>query len=527
MAHVIFGREYPEQFDAVVIGGGIGGLVCANLLAEGGMKALLIERHSVLGGFCSTFRRKGFLFDAATHFYPLLGNPTTLTGKILYDLGVETEWVKMDPVDRFHLPDGSVFAVPADFGEYIGKLKDWFPQEAAAIDGYFAELRQAYLYGLLYYFKGVDNEQARKLERYTIAQKLDEHFCDARLKAVLMADAPHWGSLPDRTSFLFDAMLRLSYFLGNYYPRGSSQKFADDLGRAFTRRGGRIVKCTGAERILVENGKVTGVRVRTLARRAAQEFVFKAPVVVSNADSVHTYRDLVGEEHCGRWMLDYLASLTPTYPCYLMHFGLRGMDPKALEAAEGYYWSSYEPGDAIRNVFKIFVPTRFDPAMAPPGCQIVIVQKLTPLRIEEVADWGAHKAEIDRRILEGVRRALPGIDHHVEVRLSASARTSFYYTNNWQGAMLGWEMSPEQLGSARLANATPIENLYLVGHWTQPGGGITPVIISAQRVARAIIAAGKSQADLASQYFAFHAAVSRRVPLGGRVGVRPKMKGTE
>ena len=510
MMHVIFGREYPEQHDAIVIGSGIGGLVCANLLAEGGMKVLLIERHSMLGGFCSTFRRQGFLFDAATHFYPLLGNPTTLTGKILHDLGIETEWVKMDPVDRFHLPNLPAFAVPADFGEYLAKLKDWFPEEAAAIDRYFAELRQAYLYGLLYYFKGVDNEQARKLERYTIAQKLDEHFRDPRLKAVLMADAPHWGSLPNRTSFLFDAMLRLSYFLGNYYPRGSSQKFADDLGRGLTRRGGKIVKCTGVDRILVDNGKVSGVRVRTLARRASQEFVFKAPIVVSNADSVHTYRDLLGEEHCGRWMIEYLESLTPTYPCYLMHFGLRGMDPKVLEAAEGYHWSSYDPGDAIRNVFKIFVPTRFDPEMAPPGCQILIVQKLTPLRLEEVTDWAAHKAEIDRRILERLRQVLPGIDDHVVVRLSASAWTSFHYTNNWQGAMLGWEMSPEQLGSARLANATPVENLYLVGHWTQPGGGITPVIISAQRVARAILSAGKTQADLASQYFAFHATVSGR-----------------
>ena len=510
MGHVILGREYPEQVDAVVIGSGIGGLVCANLLADGGMKVLLIERHSMLGGFCSTFRRKGFIFDAATHFYPLLGNPSTLTGKILHNLGIETEWIKMDPVDRFHLPGLPAFAVPAEFGQYLEKLKSWFPEEAANIDRYFAELRQAYLYGLLHYFKGVDNEQARKLERYTIAEKLDEHFRDPRLKSVLMADAPHWGSLPNRTSFLFDAMLRLSYFLGNYYPKGSSQKFADDLGRALIRRGGRILKCAGAERILIENGKVAGVRIRTSAKRAAEEFVFRAPVVVSNADSVHTYRDLIGAEHCGKWMIEYLESLRPTYPCYLMHLGLRGMDPKMLEAAEGYYWSAFDPGDAIRNVFKIFVPTRFDPTIAPPGCQIAIVQKLTPVRLDEVSDWGAHKAEIDRRILEGLRRALPGIDEHIEVRLGASAMTSFHYTNNWQGAMLGWEMSPEQLGSARLANSTPVENLYLVGHWTQPGGGITPVIISAQRVARAILTGSKTQADLASQYFSFRSAAWAR-----------------
>ena len=508
MAHIIFGREYSERFDAIVIGSGIGGLVCANLLAQGGMKVLLLERHFMLGGFCSTFRRQGFIFDAATHFYPLLGNPTTLTGKILADLGIPTEWIKMDPVDRFHLPGLPTFAVPADFARYLDQLKAWFPEEAAAIDRYFAEVRQAYLYGLLYYFKGVDNEQARRLENYSVTEKLDEHFRDPRLKAVLMADGPHWGSLPDRTSYLFDAMLRLSYFLGNYYPRGGSQKFADDLGRALEARGGRILKCASAERILIENGKAQGVRIRTVSKRPAEEYVFRAPVVVSNSDALHTYRDLIGEEHCGRWMIEYLESLRPTYPCFLMHIGLRGMDPAALEAAEGYYWSSYDPGDAIRNVFKIFIPTRFDPSIAPPGCQILIVQKLTPVRLEEVTDWAAHKAEVEGRILERLREVLPGIDRHIVVRLSASAWTSYYYTNNWQGAMLGWEMSPGQLGSARLPNATPVENFYLVGHWTQPGGGITPVIISAQRVARLVLTGRTTGEDLAAQYFAFRSAAA-------------------
>ena len=74
MSHRIFGRDYPERVNAIVIGGGVGGLTLANLLADGGLKVLLIERHWMLGGFCSTFRRRGFLFDAATHFYPLLGN---------------------------------------------------------------------------------------------------------------------------------------------------------------------------------------------------------------------------------------------------------------------------------------------------------------------------------------------------------------------------------------------------------------------------------------------------------------------
>jgi prolycopene isomerase len=503
--HVVFGREYPRRYDAIVIGSGIGGLVCANLLAKGGMRVLLLEKHSVLGGFCCGFRRKGFLFDAATHFYPLLGNPTTLTGKLLKEIECETEWVKMDPVDQFHFPGMDTFSVPAGFPEYIEKLKSWFPEEAAGVDAYFAELRQSYLYGLLYYFKGVSNDYVERYEKVTMTEKLDEHFRDPRIKGVLMGDTPHWGSLPNRTSYIFDAMLRLSYFLGNYFPKGGSQQFADDLGRALVRKGGKIIKCAGVERIRIENGKAVGVRVFTNGKRAVEHFDFDAPMIVSNADALHTYRDLIGDEHCSRWIVERLEGMTPSYPCFLMHFGLKDMDPEALAKTEGYYWTSYDPGDAIRNVFKVFIPTHFDPKIAPEGCQIVIIQKLTPLRIEDIKDWPAHKADVEGQIMSRLRDIIPGIDDHTVVRLGASAMTSYRFTGNHQGAMLGWEMSPDQLGPGRLPFYTPVENIHLVGHWTQPGGGITPVIVSAQRVARAILTGRDEGRDLAAKYFAFRA----------------------
>jgi phytoene dehydrogenase-like protein len=508
--HVIFGRQYARHYDAIVIGAGIGGLICANLLVRGGMRVLLLEKHYALGGFCSSFRRKGFVFDAATHFYPLLGNPSTITGKLLRDLDIATEWVKMDPVDQFHFPGLLPFAVPANFSEYIHQLRQWFPHEAAAVDAYFGELRQAYMYGLLFYFRGVSNDYAERLEQCTMTGKLDEHFRDPRLKAILMADAPHWGTLPSRTSYLFDAMLRMSYFLGNYYPKGSSQKFADDLGRGVEAHRGRILKCAAVEKIVVAGGAVRGVRVRTESRRAPEVFEFEAPVVVSNADALHTYRDLIGEEHLDRWMLDRMQDMKTSYPCFLMHIGLRGMQPTALARAEGYYWTSFDPQDAVRTVFKIFIPTHFDPEIAPPGCQILIVQKVTPVEFHEVSDWRAHKAGVENAIMERLREILPGIDERIVVRLSASARTSERFTGNQQGAMLGWEMSPGHLGAGRLPFQTTVLNLYLTGHWTQPGGGITPVILSAQRVAKAILTGKDNAREMAAQYFAFQSAAGTK-----------------
>src|SRR5262249_8903546 len=151
----------------------------------------------------------------------------------------------------------------------------------------------------------VSNRQAEALENFTMRQKVEEHFTDENLKHLLMADAPHWGSSPERTSYLFDAMLRLSYFLGNYYPRGSSQKFADDLGRVIEWNGGRVLKCAGVEKIQLEGGKLKGVRIATQSKREPEYFEFEAPIIVSNADALHTYRDLLGAEVCGSGIIQH------------------------------------------------------------------------------------------------------------------------------------------------------------------------------------------------------------------------------
>lgn len=485
-------REPDPRYDAVIIGAGIGGLIAANLLARDGLRVLLVEQHYMVGGYCSTFRRAGYTFDAATHFYPLLGNPETLTGRLLRELGIQTGWVKMDPVDTFHFPDGSRFAVPADFDVYRARLAEEFPAENAALDSFFGAVRETYGLGLLHFFRGRPLESLSRLAPWyglTLRQALDRWFRDPRLKLLLSADCPHWGSPPGRTSFVFDSMLRLSYFLGNYYPQGGSQAFADALAARFEELGGHVLTSTMARRIRIEGGRADGVELETLrGPRAGRHATVGAGAVISNADLLLTLERLVGPEHLEPGALEPLRRLRPTFPCYLCHLGLEGVPDDVLEEAQGYYWDSWDMDrvglDALR--FKIFVPTLYEPAMAPPGGQVLIIQKVLEMAYDGVGDWDAHKARVDAFVLEHLERLIPGISRRIVVRTSATARTSARFTLNHQGAMLGWEMSPDQLGEARPAMTSNIPNLHFTGHWTRPGGGITPVIVSAQEVARKV-----------------------------------------
>ncbi len=503
-------RRAPDaRYDVVVIGSGVGGLITANLLARDGARVLLVEQHYMAGGYCSTFRRAGYTFDAATHFYPLLGNPETLTGRLLAELGVETGWVKMDPVDTFHLPDGSRFAVPADLTAYLAKLHAEFPHESAALNAFFAEVREAYLLGLLEHFRGRATESLAQYRQLSVREALDRRFGDRKLKLLLTADCPHWGSPPARTSFVFDSMLRLSYFLGNYYPRGGSQAFADELARCFEERGGHVLMSTIARRIVIEGGDTAsggapgtarGVELETLRGPVRFQGIVRCGAVVSNADLLSTLESLVGAERLPPDCLAPLRRLRPTFPCWLTHIGLAGVAPEVLEQAQGYYWDGWDMDrvgrDSLR--FKIFVPTLYEPAMAPPGGQVLIVQKVQEMSYAAVADWPAHKRQVESFIFAHLARLIPGIEDKIVVATSASAQTSNRFTLNRQGAMLGWEMSPDQLGACRPDLSSPVRNLFFAGHWTRPGGGITPVIVSAQRAAQAVVRALDSSPRLAS-----------------------------
>ncbi len=491
------GRPFPalrgepqRSYDAVIVGAGVGGLTCGMMLAKEGLRVLIVERHFMAGGYCSTFRRKGYTFDAATHFYPLLGNPSSITGRLLQDLGVRTEWVKMDPVDHFHFPDGSHFRVPADFDTYIAQVKARFPHEAEGLDSFFRMVQTTYMLGLLEYFKDVRTPKLDPFRHLTLREMLETHIRDPKLKLLLSADVGHWGSPPSRTSFVFDSMLRLSYFLGNYYPVGGSQVFADDLAARFCELGGDILLSSEVRRIIVEDGRATGVELMAGPVRNQYPMRVNAGVVISNADLVLTLDKLVGPEHAPREEVTALRAMRASHPCFLTHIGLQGISTEELQENDGYHWDQWDSDRVATSAFKVFVPTLYEPRMAPPGGHIIIVQKLTAVDYPLIDDWTEHKLGVERYILNNLERLMPGFSRKIQVCLSASAFTSYRYTFNHRGAMLGWEMSPDQLGDLRPGVTGQIRDLYYVGHWTRPGGGITPVIVSAMKAAKLISGSG-------------------------------------
>src|SRR5947209_15830825 len=213
-------------------------------------------------------------------------------------------------------------------------------------------------------------------------------------------------------------MLRLSYFLGNYYPQGGSQAFADELALRFEERGGHILMSSSVKRILVRRQTAYGVEVETARVRTLRRVY--AGVVVSNSDLLLTYERMLGPQHVDPDQIAALKRLRPTHPCFLTHIGLKGVPTEMLREVAGYHWASWDSDKVATHSFKIFVPTLYEPAMAPPGCHIIIVQKLTNIDYCAIDDWSAHKRAVEQYIMANLERLMPGFSERMVVCLSAS-----------------------------------------------------------------------------------------------------------
>jgi prolycopene isomerase len=133
----------------------------------------------------------------------------------------------------------------------------------------------------------------------------------------------------------------------------------------------------------------------------------------------------------------------------------------------------------------VTVPTLSDPSLAPSGEQLLILTTLVPYGTG--TRWSTSRDRLTDRMLELADRHFPGLCERLEFVESGTPRTLERYTRNTGGALYGWELSPAQVGSGRLASSTPIAGLRLVGHWTQPGGGVYGVVSSGIFTARSVL----------------------------------------
>jgi phytoene dehydrogenase-like protein len=240
-------------------------------------------------------------------------------------------------------------------------------------------------------------------------------------------------------------------------------------------------------RILVEDGRVRGVELEG-GRRV------EADVVVSNADARHTFDDLVGREHLAPAFARRLDTLEPSLAACVVYAATTLDVSELMQTHETFVFPSWDHEQTyadlrlgkVASAMWLSLPTLADPSLAPPGEHLVVMSALVPY---DAVDWKAEAGRAEEELVAAVEALLPGFREKVTFLESATPLTLERFTRNYKGAIYGWANTASQMGTKRLPHETPVQGLFLSGHWTQPGGTSFRVFASgihtAQLVTRA------------------------------------------
>ena len=468
--------EAGSEYDVVIVGAGIGGLTCGAYLAKSGVRVLVIERHSVPGGLCSFFKRKGFRFDCGAHYFGGLGDSKSLGGMLLRPLGLDVEFLRIDPVDILRFP-GRRLELPASLDEHIDLLTTTFPAEAGQIKAFFRETLRIYRH---FYRGRRDSEVLARYQWKSYQDLLDEYFHDPELKAILSATVGYIGLHPNEVSAIAMTAMMMSYFYdGGFLAKGGSLSIANSLMRRLVTDGGAIVLNTAVERMVVTDQRVTEVVLKTGQTIRARAFV-------SNADAQHTFFGLIGESHFDPAYAQRLRGSRLSTSCFVLYLGL-ACDDAMVRGARGWYWDSYRMNDPATVPFYLAIPSLEDRSLCPPGHHILIATTVYPEPPFDGDDWPAFTRACEEKTMARLETLIPGVTSRVVVEESATRQTIHHYTLNAEGAMYGWDAGPDQYWRNRLPTETPFENLWLCGHWTSNGPGVVAVVVSGFKVARTLL----------------------------------------
>ncbi|MBB6427928.1 phytoene desaturase [Sphingopyxis sp. JAI128] len=480
---------------AIVIGAGFGGLALAIRLQSAGVATTIVEARDKPGGRAYHWQKDGFTFDAGPTVItdpPCLEELWALSGQ---NMASDVELVPVAPFYRLNWPDGTNFDYSNDEAALRAEIARLHPADVAGYDRFLEYSKGVYEQGYVklgavaFLDFASMIRAAPALMKYqawrSVYSIVSSYVKDERLRQALSFHTLLVGGNPMTTSAIYALIHTIEKDGGVWFARGGTNALVGGMVRLFERLGGTLRLGDPVAKIETSGNRVTGVTAQSGWRSDAD-------MVATNADLMHSYRDLLDHER-GAKVARGLARKRWSPSLFVVHFGAKGDYPDIAHHSilfgpryKGLLGDIY--GGTVPDDFSLYLhhPSITDPGMAPPGHSsfyaLAPVAHLGKAKVDWDGEFGDHYAEA---ILEEVeRRVAPG--------LRANLVTRFHYTPADFGRDLAahvgsaFSLEPVLWQSAwfRAHNRDDrISNLYFVGAGTHPGAGIPGVVGSAKATA--------------------------------------------
>ncbi len=467
-----------KQYDVVVIGSGIGGLVCGNILAKEGFSVCVLEKNKQVGGSLQTFSRDKVVFDSGVHYVGGLDEGQNLN-RIFKYLGIldKLKLQRMDMNGFDHIligNDPKVYKQAQGYENFIQQLLKDFPEEETAIRSYCDKMQEVCRKFPLYNLrtKGLYEEKVEVLG-INIKSFIESLTANEKLRAVLLGNNALYVGVPDETPFYVHALVINSYIESAWKCIDGGSQIAKWLVRNLRGMGGEVIKHSDVRKLYVENGEISYAETKD-----GQQY--KGKMYVSNVHPAKTIEmlqvDIIRKAYRKR-----LTSLTNTASSFLLHLVFKKNSFPYVKNnyyyhKEGEIWNMSDYTEENWPLgYAIFIPPSSRSPEYAEAMTIFAYMRYADVepwhhtfntvseeedRGESYAAFKKYKAEI---LLDEVAKRFPGIRECIHSYTASTPLTYRDYIGNYDGSLYGIAKDSKDPLKTFISPKTKVPNLYLTG----------------------------------------------------------------
>jgi len=495
------------NFDAIIIGSGIGGLVTASQLAAKGARVLVLEKYIIPGGSGGSFKRKGYTFDVGASMIFGFGDKgyTNLLTRALKDVDEKCETIP-DPVQlEYHLPNNFNISVDKNYEQFIGKLSASFPKEKKGIKNFYNTCKSV--------FKCLDSMPLLSIEDPSYLFKVffksplsclglarwlpvnagdvaRKFIKDPELLKFIDIECFCWSVMPAiKTPMINAGMVFTDRHAGGInYPKGGVGTIADKLVSGIEKYGGKIRFKANVTEILLKNKKAVGVKLSN------GEEIY-SNIIVSNSTRWDTFglkdkkKGLIASEKVPKSEYKWSETYKPSPSFVSIHLGVKRDLISNNFNCHHIIVENWDELEREKGVIFVSIPTLLDPSLAPEGKHIV--HAFTPSSMSEWEglsrkDYLQKKEQYFSFLVDKISIILPNLEQNIDHKEIGTPKTHKKFLGRYEGSY-GPIPNKKLLGLLPMPfNTTKIENLYCVGDSCFPGQGLNAVAFSGYACAHKI-----------------------------------------
>jgi len=411
-------KDIKSEYDVIVIGSGLAGLTCANMLARGGYSVLLIEQHYNLGGLATWFKRKGgHIFDISLHGFPV---GMIKTCRKYWSPEIANSIVQLKGI-RFDNPQFSL-TTTYDSDDFKRILQERFKIPGETTDDFISTIR-----GMNFY----DDQNLT-------TRQLFERFFPGRDDVIRMIMEPITyanGSTLDDPAITYGIVFSNFLNKGVYTVQGGTDQFIGKMREELLKNGVDIrTKCL-VEKIIIQNRKTAGV--------VANGKMIKCKAVVSNGNLLSTIHKLVGDENFSASFIEEAKRVRLNNSTCQVYIGIKKGeeipyigDLLFSSEAEKFDTQELRSKNTTSRALSIYYPQNR------PGSDMYSIVACYNANYEDWAnlsegEYRTSKEELIQRTLDALGKYFPKIRDKVDHLEASTPKTFQRYTLHLSGASFG------------------------------------------------------------------------------------------